>query len=80
MDPHALCYLASPYSSATVATYLAAVRSLHIDLGFVDPMLHANRLARLIRGIKRSTGLPTSPSYHQPIAPHYSRFLVMVLL
>lgn len=37
---------------ASIVTYLAAVRSLHIDLGFHDPTRDTPRLSRLIRGIR----------------------------
>ena len=40
--------------------YLAAVRSLHIDYGFPDPLLNCLRLQRLLKGIKRVQG-PVSP-------------------
>ena len=43
---------------SSISTYLAAVRSLHIDLGFPDPMRGADRLTRLLRGIRRSHSSP----------------------
>jgi hypothetical protein len=39
---------------SSVSSYVAAVRSWHIDLGAPDPTRGANRLARLLRGIRRS--------------------------
>lgn len=39
---------------SSIVTYLASVRSLHIDLGCSDPMLGTPRLTRLIKGIKRA--------------------------
>jgi hypothetical protein len=47
-------WLARSLSPATVRIYIAAVRSLHIDLGFTDPTLNAPRLRRVIKGIQRS--------------------------
>jgi hypothetical protein len=37
-------WLARSLSPATVRIYIAAVRSLHIDLGFTDPTLNANTI------------------------------------
>ena len=45
---------------STVTTYVASVRSLHIDLGLPDPTRDAPRLARLLRGVRRSATSPTS--------------------
>ena len=42
------------YSSIKV--YLSAVRSLHIDQGFPDPLANCLCLQRVVRGIKRSQG------------------------
>ena len=47
-------WLARSLSPATVRIYIAAVRSLQIDLGFSDPTLSAPRLRRVIKGIQRS--------------------------
>lgn len=42
--------------------YLSAVRSLHVDQGFPDPLENCLRLQRAVRGIKRSQGaLPSRP-------------------
>ena len=43
---------------ASITTYIAAVRSLHVDLGVPDPTAGATRLARLLRGIRRSRSSP----------------------
>ena len=43
---------------SSVSAYIAAVRSWHIDLGAPDPTRGATRLARLLRGIRRSRSSP----------------------
>ncbi|CAB4028379.1 Hypothetical predicted protein, partial [Paramuricea clavata] len=43
---------------SSVSSYIAAVRSWHIDLGAPDPTRGATRLARLLRGIRRSRSWP----------------------
>ena len=40
--------------------YLSAVRSLHIEHGFPDPLLNCPRLQRVVRGIKRLQGSASS--------------------
>ena len=47
-------WLAQSLSPASVVVYLASVRSLHIDQGFLDPTLHSPRLRRVLQGIRRS--------------------------
>ena len=49
--------------------YLSAVRSLHIDLGFPDPLVDCLQLQRVLRGIRRTQGSP-GPS-HLPITDHH---------
>ncbi|KXJ26736.1 hypothetical protein AC249_AIPGENE9228 [Exaiptasia diaphana] len=59
-DEWTLClfaaFLSSQVQHATIKVYLSAVRALHIELGFADPLSDALRLERVIRGIKRSQG------------------------
>ena len=59
-DEWTLClfaaFLSSQVKHATIKVYLSAVRALHIELGFADPLLDALRLERVIRGIRRSQG------------------------
>ena len=43
---------------SSVSSYIAVVRSWHIDLGAPDPTRGATRLARLLRGIRRSRSSP----------------------
>ena len=44
-----------------ITTYIAAVRSFHIDLGIPDPTAGATRPARLLRGIRLSRSSPRLP-------------------
>lgn len=53
--------LADTLNHSSIKVYLSAVRSLHIDRGFPDPLVNCLRLQRLLRGIKRVQG-PVSPS------------------
>ena len=50
---------------SSIKVYLSAVRALHIDQGFPDPLQNCHRLQCVIRGIKRSQGSPSSN--HLPI-------------
>ena len=59
-------WLARSLPPATVRIYIAAVRSLHIDLGFTHPTLDAPRLRRVIKGIQRVDVVSRSRS--RPIA------------
>ena len=43
-----------------IKVYLSAVRSLHIEQGFPDPLLNCLRLQRVLRGVKRSQGSPAA--------------------
>ena len=45
---------------SSITTYLASVRSLHVQYGFADPMRGTDRLARLLRGIRRSRVTPAA--------------------
>ena len=47
-------WLAQSVAPPTIAVYLAAVRSLHIDAGLPDPTADAPRLRRVLRGIQRT--------------------------
>jgi hypothetical protein len=51
-------YYNNGLAPSSITTYIAAVRSLHIDLGAVDPTRGASRLARLLRGIRRARASP----------------------
>ena len=52
--------LADNLNHSSITVYLSAVRSLHIDHGFPDPLVNCLRLQRLLRGIKQVQG-PASP-------------------
>ena len=59
-DEWTLClfatFLAGSIQHTSIKVYLSAVRSLHIEEGFPDPLLNCLRLQRVVRGIKRSQG------------------------
>lgn len=44
---------------SSIKVYLSAVRSLHIDHGFPDPLSGCLRLRRILRGIHRVQGSPS---------------------
>ena len=60
MDEWTLClfttFLANTVQYSTIKVYLSAVRSLHIDQGFPDPLVNCLRLQRVLRGVKRTQG------------------------
>ena len=49
-------FLASSVQHSTIKVYLSAVRALHIEQGFSDPLVDCLRLQRVLRGIKRTQG------------------------
>ena len=59
-DEWTLClfatFLANTVQHSTIKVYLSAVRSLHIEQGFADPLVDCLRLQRVLRGIKRTQG------------------------
>ena len=59
-DKWTLClfvsFLADSIQHSSIKVYLSAVRSLHIEQGFPDPLLNCWRLQRVLRGVKRSQG------------------------
>lgn len=57
---HFATVLADSLHHSSIKVYLAAVRSLHIDYGFPDPLLNCLRLQHLLKGIKRVQG-PVTP-------------------
>ena len=60
VDEWTLClfvsFLADSIQHSSIKVYLFAVRSLHIERGFPDPLLNCLRLQRVLRGVKRSQG------------------------
>lgn len=50
-------HLSRTIKASSIKVYLAAVRSLHIENGFPNPLSNCLRLERVIRGIKRSQGI-----------------------
>jgi hypothetical protein len=54
-------WLARSLSPASVAVYLAAVRSYHIDWGFSDPTENKPCLRRVLQGIRRSRPVSSIP-------------------
>ena len=63
-DEWTLClfvsFLTSSIQHSSIKVYLSAVRSLHIEQGFSDPLSNCLRLQRVMRGIKRSQGSPVA--------------------
>ena len=57
--------VASSVQHSTIKVYLSAVRALHIEQGFSDPLVDCLRLQRVLRGIKRTQG--DSSSLRLPI-------------
>ena len=49
-------YLADRLLHSSIKVYLSAIRSLHIDFGYADPLANRLQLQRLSRGIKRHQG------------------------
>ena len=63
-DEWTLClfatFLAGSLQHSSIKVYLSGVRALHIEQGFADPLHNCLRLQRVIRGIKRTQGSPSS--------------------
>ena len=53
-------FLANTIQCSSIKVYLSAVRALHIDQGFPDPLQNCHHLCHVIRGIKRSWNSPSS--------------------
>ena len=49
-------HLADRLHHSSIKVYLSAVRSLHIDYDYPDPLSNCLQLQRLLRGIKRHQG------------------------
>ena len=63
-DEWTLClfvtYLADTIQYSSIKVYLSAVRALHIEQGFPNPLVDCPRLHRVVRGIKRTQGSSTA--------------------
>ena len=63
-DEWTLClfvtFLARTLQDSSIKVYLSGIRTLHIDQGFPDPPADCLRLQRVVRGIKRCQGAPSS--------------------
>ena len=72
-------FLTGSVQPPTIHSYVSAVRTLHIELGYDDPTERAALLPRVLRGINRSAGLaPSKPRL--PIIITVLRKLVDALL
>ncbi|XP_068725749.1 uncharacterized protein [Montipora capricornis] len=71
-DEWTLClfatFLAGSVKHSSIKVYLSAVRALHIEEGFPDPLVNCLRLQRVLRGIKRTQGSPEAQRL--PITDH----------
>ena len=65
--------LADSLNNSSIKVYISAVRSLHIDHGFPDPLLDCLWLQRLLKGTKRVQG-PVTPR-RLPIIIDYLRVI-----
>lgn len=63
---------------ASIATYIAAVRSWHIDAGLPDPTAEAKRLHRLMRGVRHRSH-PSSTTQRLPITNHLLQVIARAL-
>ena len=60
-----VAFLADSIQHSSIKVYLSAVRSLHIEQGFPDPLLNCLRLRQVMRGIKHSQG--SSEAHRLPV-------------
>ena len=63
-DEWTLClfarFLAGSLQHSSIKVYLFGMRALHIDEGFADPLHNCLRLQRVICGMQRTQGSPSS--------------------
>ena len=52
-------HLSHTVKASSIKVYLAAVRLLHIENGFANPLSNCLWLKRVLRGVKRSQGIST---------------------
>ena len=60
-----------------IKVYLSAIRSLHIDQGFPDPLVNCLQLQRLLQGIKCHQG--SSLPQRQPVTADLMRIILRSL-
>ena len=60
--------LAESMRHSSIKVYLSAIRSLHIEQGCADPLLNCLMLQRVVKGIKRVQGCP-STAPRLPVSP-----------
>ena len=65
--------LADRLHHSSIRVYLSAIRSLHIDQGFPDPLVNCLQLKRFLRGIKHHQG-STLPQ-RQPVTADLMRII-----
>lgn len=71
--------LAESLRHSSIKVYLSAVRSLHIDQGFADPLQNCLLLQRVTKGIKRDQGV-ASDAKRLPISPELLEIIQKSLL
>ena len=57
---------------STIKTYLSAVRSLHIDRGWPDPLQVAPLMQRVLSGVKRVHGMHPASIDYQSRVPYWA--------
>ena len=60
-------HLADHLHHSSIKVYLSAIRSLHIDQGFPDPLVNCLQLQCPVRGTKHHQG--STLTQHQPVTP-----------
>ena len=70
-------FLSQSIKPQSLKVYLAAIRNLHLESGFPSPLDSADKLRRLLRGIKRVHGL--SRDSRLPITPRLLRQFRLLL-
>ena len=53
-------FLARTLQHSSIKVYLSGIRALQVDQGFPDPLADCLRLQRVVRGLKRCQGTPSS--------------------
>ena len=66
--------LAESLRHSSIKVYLSAVRALHIEQGFDDPLRNCLRLQRVMKGVKRTQGA-TPSVLRLPVTPEILRIV-----